>query len=51
MRKESRGLPGEIQVSAHVRKLLKDQFLFVERGAVELKGKGEMLAYLMKGRY
>jgi hypothetical protein len=34
-------------VSAHVRDLLVDKFWFVERGLVELKGKGQ--AFLLKG--
>jgi class 3 adenylate cyclase len=49
-RMESHGIPGEIQVSARVRDGLSDKFLFVERGLVELKGKGGVLAYLLKGR-
>jgi class 3 adenylate cyclase len=49
-RMESHGIPGEIQVSARVRDVLSDNFLFVERGLVELKGKGEVLTYLLKGR-
>jgi adenylate cyclase len=49
-RLEAHGLPGEIQVSAHVRDLLKDKFRFVERGLVELKGKGQVQAFLLKGR-
>jgi class 3 adenylate cyclase len=49
-RMESHGIPGEIQVSARVRDGLSHKFLFVERGLVELKGKGEVLAYLLKGR-
>jgi adenylate cyclase len=49
-RLEAHGLPGEIQVSAHVRDLLKDKFQFVERGLVELKGKGQVQTFLLKGR-
>jgi class 3 adenylate cyclase len=49
-RLEAHGLPGEIQVSAHVRDLLKDKFHFVERGLVELKGKGQVQTHLMKSR-
>jgi adenylate cyclase len=48
-RMEAHGIPGEIQVSAHFRDLLKDKFLFVERGLVDVKGKGELLTYLLKG--
>ena len=49
-RMESHGIPGEIQVSVQVRDLLKDKFLFVERGLVDIKGKGELLTYLLKRR-
>ena len=49
-RMEAHGIPGEIQVSAHFQDLLKDKFLFVERGLVDIKGKGELLTYLLKGR-
>jgi class 3 adenylate cyclase len=49
-RMESQGVASEIQVSAHFRSLLKDKYLFVERGAVDIKGIGEMLTYLLKGR-
>ena len=45
---EAHGIPGEIQVSAHFQDLLKDKFLFVERGLVDIKGKGELLTYLLK---
>ena len=49
-RMESHGIPGEIHVSAEVQDLLKDKFLFVERGLVDIKGKGELFTYLLKGR-
>jgi adenylate cyclase len=49
-RLEAHGLPGEIQVSAYVRDLLIDKFQFVERGLVELKGKGQVQTFLLKGR-
>ncbi|MEG4107026.1 adenylate/guanylate cyclase domain-containing protein [Microcoleus sp. S13_C5] len=49
-RMESSGIPGEIQVTAEVYDRLKDKFLFKKRGAVEIKGKGEMMAYLLVGR-
>ena len=48
-RMESHGLPGEIQVSEDTYKLLKDTFTFEERGWVEIKGKGKMQTYLLKG--
>lgn len=49
-RMESTGIPGEIQVTAAVYDRLKDNFLFKKRGAVEIKGKGEMMVYLLLGR-
>ncbi|MEG3929818.1 adenylate/guanylate cyclase domain-containing protein [Microcoleus sp. T3_B1] len=49
-RMESSGIPGEIQVTSAVYDRLKDKFLFKKRGAVEIKGKGEMMVYLLVGR-
>lgn len=48
-RMESHGLPGEIQVSEDTYQLLKDTFTFEERGDMEIKGKGRMHTYLLKG--
>ncbi|MDY6781400.1 MAG: adenylate/guanylate cyclase domain-containing protein [Cyanobacteriota bacterium] len=47
-RLESSSLPGRIQVTATVRDRLGHQFCFEERGTIELKGKGQMLAYWLK---
>ena len=47
---ESNGIPGEIQVTAAVYERLKDKFAFTMRGAIEIKGKGEMIVYLLLGR-
>lgn len=44
-RMESSGIPGRIQVSAATYEILKDKFLFEKRGAVLIKGKGEMITY------
>lgn len=49
-RMESHGLPGAIQVSDSSYKLLQSQFLFVGRGKIKVKGKGEMTTYLLVGR-
>lgn len=49
-RMESHGIPGEIQVSEATYTILKNQYLFEERGLIEVKGKGEMRAYLLKGK-
>lgn len=47
-RMESDGLPHEIQVSSTTYHYLKNQYVFVERGLVDVKGKGQILAYLLK---
>ena len=49
-RMESHGLPREIQVSEETYELLKDSFTFEERGEIDVKGKGKMKTYLLKGR-
>lgn len=49
-RMESTGVPGRIQVSQTTYDLLKNEYVFEERGKVQVKGKGEMIAYLYKGR-
>ena len=49
-RMESHGLPGEIHVSDHTYKLLADKFEFESRGNIEIKGKGLMTTYLLRGR-
>jgi len=48
-RMESHGIPGEIQISADTRRLLGDRYRFEERGEIEVKGKGKVRAYLLKG--
>lgn len=47
-RMESHGIPGHIQVTEAVYVRLKDKYLFEERGAIGIKGKGEMQVYLLK---
>jgi len=49
-RMESQGIPGEIQVTEMTYEILRDRFLFVERGAIDVKGKGRMRTFLLKGR-
>jgi adenylate cyclase len=49
-RMESQGIPGKIQVSATTHQLLQDQYLFEERGIINVKGKGDMITYLLTGR-
>lgn len=48
-RMEATALPGTIQVTADSYERLKENFLFEERGAISVKGKGEMLTYWLKG--
>ncbi|MBD1901642.1 response regulator [Trichocoleus sp. DQ-A3] len=49
-RMESSGIPGQTQVTAAVYERLKEQFLFQERGTISIKGKGEMMTYLLIGQ-
>jgi class 3 adenylate cyclase len=49
-RMESHGLAGQIQVSESIYEILKDQFVFVKRGTIQVKGKGEMMTYFLQGK-
>jgi class 3 adenylate cyclase len=49
-RMESHGLPGEIQVTPTTHALLKANFLFEERGTIEIKNKGPTKVFLLKGK-
>jgi adenylate cyclase len=49
-RMESHGVPGQIQVTEAVYGRLKDHYRFECRGAIEVKGKGEMIVYLLLGK-
>ena len=49
-RMESQGLPGYIQVTAAVYEQLKDRYLFEERGAIPVKGKGDTIVYWLKAK-
>jgi PAS domain S-box-containing protein len=49
-RMESHGLAGQIQVTAATYKRLRKRYLFKERGAIQVKGKGKMTTYLLIGR-
>lgn len=49
-RMETTGVPGAIQVSPATYELLKEQYQFVERGSISIKGKGDMIAYLLTSR-
>ncbi|HEY9624945.1 MAG TPA: adenylate/guanylate cyclase domain-containing protein [Crinalium sp.] len=49
-RMESQGLPDQIQVTQAVYERLQDKYVFEERGAIDVKGKGPMLVYLLQGK-
>jgi adenylate cyclase len=49
-RMESTGVPGQIQISKSTYELIKDRFACEPRGAVPVKGKGEMETYVLVSR-
>lgn len=49
-RMESQGIAGDIQVSDAVYAILQVAYKFQERGSIEIKGKGKMETYLLKGK-
>ncbi|MFB2937657.1 adenylate/guanylate cyclase domain-containing protein [Aerosakkonemataceae cyanobacterium BLCC-F154] len=49
-RMESQGIPGVIQVSTNTYQLLKSKYKLTKRGAIPIKGKGEMVTYLLTGK-
>uniref|UniRef100_A0A8D3BES5 Adenylate cyclase type 1 n=1 Tax=Scophthalmus maximus TaxID=52904 RepID=A0A8D3BES5_SCOMX len=49
-RMDSTGVPGKIQVTEEVYRLLKTNYDLVCRGKVSVKGKGEMLTYFLEGK-
>ena len=49
-RMESQGLAGRIQVSEATYGRLRDQYVFEDRGEIEVKGKGRLRAYLLVRR-
>lgn len=46
-RLESYGIPDRIQVGENTYQLLKDKYRFIDRGWIEVKGKGPVHAYLL----
>jgi class 3 adenylate cyclase len=48
-RMESAGVPGQIQVTRTVYERLTESFEFESRGTVQVKGKGEIEACLLRG--
>lgn len=49
-RMESHGLPDEIQVTRLTYECLKHRYILEERGRIQIKGRGEMTTYLLKGK-
>ncbi|MGC1393271.1 MAG: adenylate/guanylate cyclase domain-containing protein, partial [Coleofasciculaceae cyanobacterium] len=49
-RMESLGIPDCIQVTADTYERLRHKFVFEKRGTIQVKGKGEMVTYFLKGR-
>jgi len=49
-RMESQGLAGRIQVTERFYERLMKSYQFEKRGAIQVKGKGEMIAYLLDGQ-
>jgi adenylate cyclase len=47
---ESQGYPGRIHVSDSTYKLLGNQYLFEKRGAIYVKGTGEIVTYWLIGK-
>jgi class 3 adenylate cyclase len=47
-RMESAGVPDSVQVTRPVYEQLKDQFVFEPRGAIEVKGKGKVEAWVLR---
>ncbi|HEY9632508.1 MAG TPA: adenylate/guanylate cyclase domain-containing protein [Coleofasciculaceae cyanobacterium] len=49
-RMESQGLPDAIQVTATTYNILRDKYLFKERGVIPIKGKGNVMTYILTSR-
>ncbi len=49
-RMESQGITDTIQVTDVTYQILKDKYLFKQRGLLEVKGKGKMMTYLLTGK-
>jgi adenylate cyclase len=49
-RMESHGVPGCIQVTEATYECLKEQYQFEKRGLIPVKGKGQMMTYLLIGK-
>ena len=49
-RMESHGIAGAIQVTQSTYDILRNKYLFEDRGIIHVKGKGDMNTYLLAGR-
>ena len=49
-RMESHGVVGGIQIAEATYQYLRDKYWIEKRGLIEIKGKGEMITYLIKGK-
>lgn len=49
-RMESNGIPGTIQLTEETANRLGDRFILEERGVVEVKGRGSIKSFFLKGR-
>ena len=49
-RMESHGVPGEIQITESTAKLITNSFSIEERGFMDIKGKGQMKTFWLKGQ-
>jgi adenylate cyclase len=49
-RMESQGVAGGIQVTVATYERLRDKYIFEERGVIQVKGKGDMMTYLLMNR-
>ncbi|MDD2816471.1 MAG: adenylate/guanylate cyclase domain-containing protein [Thiotrichaceae bacterium] len=49
-RMESHGIPGSVQISEATYKRIQDKFNCESRGLIDIKGKGQMHTYFLRGR-
>jgi adenylate cyclase len=49
-RMESQGVAGCVQLSETTYNRIKEKFILERRGPIEVKGKGQMVTYLLRGR-
>ncbi len=49
-RMESQGEPGKVQITGATYELIKDDFVCVPRGTIEVRGRGEMATWFVEGR-